>query len=64
MGEETNTATKKLNIFYFLFFMVISKNSVENENLLMNSENSRGVIFDTVLGKSLYEVCVKVINKE
>ncbi len=30
----------------------------------MTSENLRDSIFDTMDGKSLYKMCVKVINKE
>jgi len=44
--------------------MVISKSVIENENVLSTSEHVRDIMFDTIGGKSLYNVCVKVINNE
>lgn len=44
--------------------MVISKSVIENEHGLMTSGFLRDFIFDTMGGKSLYKVCVKVINKD
>lgn len=44
--------------------MVISKTVLEMENSSATSKILRDIVFDSMGGMNLYQVCVKVINKD